>query len=342
MRASISRDNLMNALDRWTGQPTAQGWPISGDLLTPWWDEYQAWERDETIARAFNDNRLAEKELKHAELRYGGPNATEPGNFAAYQRYGDKQTEYYPKHMYDTGVSGFVKRAKPEYWLGNDANKYTDGLHDVSMSILKAGKAIDKQAYHDLQYVDGFGKSKTGTVVLFVALPEPEDMAVFYRLNDIAKVVKKSCLDFYNRVRTFRSEMTRVKLAWDCDMASNFIALNPDNKEKPKLQYGMVNSIRVDGKITPATEADRKKARDTARPNWEEFRQGRSRNYKSILNEMKKQYNECTIAVRKHANPIFPVFTTWNYERQVFVKFAPVGRENTPDLDVPVPLLPVG
>jgi hypothetical protein len=332
----------MNALDYWNGQPTTQGWPISADLITLWWDDYQAWERDETIARAFNDNRLAEKELKREKVQYGGEGASEPGKFSAYKRYGDAQTEYYPDHLYNTGVSGFVKRAKPEYWLGSETtNKYTDGLHDVSMSILKAGKPIDKQTYHDLQYVDGFGKSKTGTIVIFVALPEPEDMAVFYRLNDIAKVVKTSCADFYNRVRTFRSEMNRVMLAWDCDMASNFIAKRPDNKAKPKLHYGMINSIRVDGRIVAATEEDRKKARDTARPNWEEFRQGRSRNYKSILAEMKKQYNECTIAVRKHANPIFPVFTKWSYENQWFEKFAPEGRENTPDLNVPVPLLPV-
>ncbi len=342
MPDTINRNKLMLALDDWNGEPKDENWPIDEKLVVTWWGEYKAWERDETIARAFGDNRLAVKELQSEVSVYGGPNSTV--NFTAFEKYGrNTRTNPNPKvhykdHKYDTGVESYMKRSSPAYFLGGEGpSKYTEGLHDVSMSILRAGKPIDQQTYTDL------GDQKSDQkYVIFVPLPEPEDQAVFNRLNDIAKRVKLKCQVFYQRIRTFRAEMTRVKLAWDEDMASGFIALAPDNKARPKLRYGMVNTYRVDGNVLTATAEHRAKARDTARPRWEEFRRWpeRTRNYKSILTEMTKKYNECTIAIRKHENPRFPVFARWNFAQKRFDKFDPPGRANTPDLDVPVQTLP--
>lgn len=343
MPDSINRQKLILALDNWNGEPKDANWPVDEALVVTWWREYKDWERDEKIARAFGDNRLAIKELQGETSVYGGP--TSGINFTVYEKYG-KNTRNNPNpkvpykdHKYDTGVQSYVKRSTPAYFLGGAGpDKYTDGLHDVSMSILKAGTAIDQQTYTDL--TDPKSDQK---YVIFVPLPEPEDQAVFNRLNDIAKRVKLVCPAFYQRIRTFRAEMTRVKLAWDEDMASGFIALAPDNRARPKLRYGMVNTYRVDGRVLTATAEHRAKAHDTARPKWEEFRRWpeRTRNYKSILAEMTKKYNECTIAIRKHENPRFPVFARWNFAQRRFDKFAPVGREGTPDLNVPVPTLPV-
>ena len=348
MPNTINRNNLMLALDKWTGEPTSDGWPIDKTLIALWWGEFKAWERDETIARAFNDNRLAVKELQGETSVYGGPNSSI--DFTAFKNYRrnvfdrEKKEMTNPKvpmagHKYDTGAASFIERSKPGYFLGTpgEASKYTEGLHDVSMSILKKGKPITAQTYTDLTAPKSHGK-----YVIFVPLPEPEDQAVFNRLNDIAKRVRATCSDFYNHIRIFRAEMTRVKLAWDEDMASGFIALAPDNVARPKLRYGMVNTKRVDGKILTATDEDRKKALETARPKWEEFRKWpeRTRNYKSILEEMTKQYNEVTVAVRKHDNPMFPVITTWNFTDQRFDKIQPRGRSNTPGLAEPVPVLP--
>ena len=344
MRTSTHRDNLMRALDAWKGEPVDANWPVDETLVVNWWDDYKSWERDETIARAFADNRLALKELKAETMVYGGPSSSI--NFNAYTKYstalpeGERNLQdHFAGHKYDTGVASYVKRANPKHFVeGAKHDKYTEGLHDVSMSILKAGTRIDQQTYTDLTRADSNGK-----FVIFMPLPEPEDQAVFNRLNDIAKRVKLGCPKFYTRIRTYRSEMTRVKLAWDEDMASNFIALAPENQARPKLRYGMVNSYRVDGKTLPATQALRDKAHDTARPKWEEFRKWpeRTRNYKSILAEMTKKYNECTIAIRKHENPRFPVFAKWNQADGRFDKFQPAGRPNTPDIGVAVPVLPV-
>lgn len=344
MPDSINRTNLMLALDGWNGTPKDENWPIDGELIATWWREYKDWERDETVARAFGDNRLAVKELQGETSVYGGPSSSI--DFTAFEKYGRNTSAnpnpkvHYPDHKYDTGVASYVKRSNPAHFGGGKGpNKYTEGLHDVSMSILKAGKPIDQQTYTNLNEAHSNDK-----YVIFVPLPEPEDQAVFNRLNDIAKRVALVYpgSTFYQSVRTMRSEMTRVKLAWDEDMASGFIALKPTDKVRPQLRYGMVNTYRVNGNVLTATDEHRAKARDTARPKWEEFRRWpeRTRNYKSILAEMTKVYNECTIAIRKHENPRFPVFARWSFAHKRFDKFAPPGRPNTPDLNVPVPVLP--
>jgi hypothetical protein len=349
MPDSNNRSDLMRALDQWNGEARPDGWPIDEGLIIKWWGEYKAWEREETITRAFNDDRLTMKELQDEVKVYGGPNSSI--DFTAFENYGrnlfDKNTKQmsnpkvpYKEHLYDTGVQSYVKRAQPEHFLGLEgkASKYTEGLHDVSMSLLKKGTPINQQTFTDLTDAKSDGK-----FIIFMPLPEPEDQAVFNRLNDIAKRVKNALPDFYNVVRGFRSEMTRVKLAWDEDMASGFIALAPNNLARPKLRYGMVNTKRVDGKVLSATDEDRSKALLTARPKWEEFRlwPERTRNYKSILEEMTKAYNEITVAIRKHDNPRFPVFAKWNHTLKRFDKFQPAGRQQTPDLAVPVPVLPV-
>ncbi|MQA91589.1 MAG: hypothetical protein GEU90_15430 [Gemmatimonas sp.] len=61
MPNTINRDKLMRALDDWSGELTEDDWPIDEQFITTWLAEFKDWERNETIARAINDNRLAVK-----------------------------------------------------------------------------------------------------------------------------------------------------------------------------------------------------------------------------------------------------------------------------------------
>src|ERR1044071_51685 len=99
MPDSINRNTLMLALDGWNGTPKDENWPIDGELIGKWWREYKDWERDETVARAFGDNRPAGKELRGEPSLYGGPSNSI--HFTVFEKYGrNTSTNPNPKVHY--------------------------------------------------------------------------------------------------------------------------------------------------------------------------------------------------------------------------------------------------
>ena len=342
-----ARQELLSALKQCGASFSAKDYWAANELkLDKWWGHFQAWERDESFARAFFDNRIAIKELKNKVQVVGGPNSNITFGAAVDYALGAARTPL-PSHLYDTGVSGMVNRVKPENFYTKasapqkkvygraaqnlapvtkegESLKNKLGLHDMSMSLMNCKKAISAQTFTDLLNPD-----KDDRYVIFVALAQPEDQAVFYDLNDNAKAVRDTNPAFYAKVRKLRAEITRVKLAWDYDMGSNFIALRPDDKVKPKLRYGMIGGKKLPGVVLPvaANDGDRELAKSQAR------------DYKSILKTQTQKYNEITVAIRKHQNPMFPIFTQWNFETKVFVPFAPEGHVGA--LHAPIPDMPI-
>ena len=127
--------------------------------------------------------------------------------------------------------------------------KYEEGLHDLSASILN----------HNNPILDQVHNSGHGAHYSFLPLSEEEDQEVIFTLTRYAKTRIPFPL-LYPKVRGFRAEMTRVKLAQDYDMAVGYSAIPavlPSIEGSGahlafKLRYGLGNTTTVAGQTRPS------------------------------------------------------------------------------------------
>jgi hypothetical protein len=172
--------------------------------------------------------------------------------------------------------------------------KYEEGLHDLSASILN----------HNTPILDQVHNSGQGAHYSFLPLSEEEDQEVIFTLTRYAKD-RVTFPQLYPKVRGFRAEMTRVKLAQDFDMAVGYSVIpvvkppneSPGARPAFKLRYGLGNTTTVSGQNPdPLVTAQIYQAR-----------QQTARRFKQILLTRPGLKNEIVIAIRKHAGP-FPVY----------------------------------
>jgi hypothetical protein len=152
-------------------------------------------------------------------------------------RYREAQN-YHAKRGIDSSAlavpSNFASREK----------KYEEGLHDLSASLLN----------HNTPIADQVHNSGEGAHFSFLPLSEEEDQEVIFTLGRYAKDRITFPL-LYPKVRGFRAEMTRVKLAQDFDMAIGYsvipVAKSPNQSPGAqlgfKLRYGLGNTTTVSG-----------------------------------------------------------------------------------------------
>jgi hypothetical protein len=301
-------------------------WDAAKADIEAWWSDYQLFEQGESFQRAFDDQRMTVRWSKRGldakiDLQAVPQGRANPQKFpkqaAPLEGVAARFAQHQPAEVFglDLGIRGVVRRTGPAIFCAGSGNsrKAELGLHDLSASLLRK-KDIASQLFNEL---------KRGDLYVFMPLPLPADQAVFQRLNGLAKERRAALKPLYDLVRGYRSLMTRVKLACEHDMGTNFVALAPDSRINPRFRYGL-------GRLTkrPVKGAD---GQDTAVlqdsvANDAQIIAARRQaaiNYRQILERELFTVNEITIAYRQHRNPLFALFAEW--DGQNFCAFGLTG-----------------
>jgi hypothetical protein len=271
-------------------------------LIKQWWEAYKSWERNDTFLKAFRDERLSVTQRPWVAKEVPGKTMDLIATSQKDPR-GAKISHGRNLH-YDSSVSGFQNRLKPENFkrIGNDGPhqvrrmKYELGLHDISASLLDPAKpTITEQ----LRWKpEAMGKGLDWAVV-FMPLPEVEDLATLELLKYLAKPLKDKAPTVYRAVSFMKNRMTRVKFAQETDMGAGF--LETGSAEDPHLRYG-------------ATDFQTEKRGTLSVPVYmagiSQVRRSKAREYKMILakqRELGSLSNEIVVAYRQNASPRFPI-----------------------------------
>lgn len=261
-------------------------WKDLRPLAKQWWADLKRWEATDTFEAAFKDNRMTARQINIGKTARGGEFPVI--NKAAPE---DKLKERNIKLERD--VASIKARTKPENFFNRETGKSMKnelGLHDLSASLLDGKRKISEQL-----------KRYEESVVLFMPVPNEEDLQLFCVLNDISKLELKDKDD--NDIREMRSQLTRIKLAQASDMGTKYVDVsNPeDPKSQAKFRYGVTGTIiRQKGGIgLKASEQEIKARRSNAL------------RYKSILESEITKVNEVVMAYRAHASSTFPMFAIW-------------------------------
>jgi hypothetical protein len=274
------------------------------NCIDNWWHAYKEWERQDTFENAFDAGRMTVRTIKyktvHTPLSMTRMTAPQLG----------KQEIANTKS--DTGIKGMMLRMDPTNFVKpgtGESSKYEHGLFDMSSSLLHPERLIVHQLYGWGFQTDSHAQTTdSSTYVVFMPVAQMADMALFAALNRVAKVVRTSTPQIYEEVRRIRSEMTRIKYADKDDSHIGFVDISTKDSPRPKFRYGLKNSDALANNVD--SESLRQRAYD-------------AKHYTSILETAHQRalrtgkapsvkfYNEITVAYRKHASPLFPLFTRW-------------------------------
>jgi hypothetical protein len=305
----MSLDTARCNLSRCLSDPVYVGtlvtdWANASKVITAWWDAYKQWEREDSLEAAFNDHRLTTRYYKRefdAQL-----------DMKAKEGFGGAQKDF-PGHKVYVGLKGLAEYTKPDNFVpareGMTARKIELGLYDQSARLLDGRKDISVQV---------FGKIEDGHRYAFMPLSDPDDQVVFHKLNEIGKSLRKKNEAFYALVRDIRSKMTRIKLAQDTDMGTNFTAVAPDDPVNPKFKYGISPTTTLPGMVLAKTFTKEQAAEILA------SRQIAAMNFKQIL--LAEKGNEITVAYRQHAG-VFPLIGVWKASENCFHQYKIEGGE---------------
>jgi hypothetical protein len=300
----LARKMLNMFLDKDDPALIQRNWVNVQARINLWWTAYKEWEAVDTFDAAFHNSRMTVRTFNPGYndqvskvFKRGKLNVTKDKFFAdgqytrataiqqqqlknAYDRNAEKQ-KYHANRGIDS--SAFAVPAN----FASRETKYEAGLHDLSASLVNPKLSIFDQIHNN----------EDGAHFSFLPLSMEEDQEVLYNLTRFAKD-KVTIPQLYPIVRGFRAEMTRVKLAYEMDMAIGYMAVpapRPGTGPQFKLRYGLGNVTSIVGGGE----------QPTTREIYEE-RQQAARKFKSILG-VRDAKNEIVIAMRKHAGP-FPVF----------------------------------
>jgi hypothetical protein len=310
VKLEILRSLLLKQLAE--NEPASPGGKHGGVVaaIWRWWYAYKEWEGEDTFLTAFNEKRLAitqrpdERYVEKAKTTYD-MQAT---------RYTDAQApkDNPPGVKYRVSVQSLADRAIPTNFEGDKSagltTKYKLGLFDLSASLLNPlVPSIKGQVRWSLA---GSGDKKFWPVV-FVALPKPQDVAMYTTLRKFAAATKDS--ELQGIVSFIRNRMTRPMLASSTDMGAGPYILSPKDSAHPRIKYGYRSN---DGVPTALT----KKRQETAQTNYQDMIKD-AKPYAVPNPETGKLIasNEVTIAVRQHNGKRFPVITCFDEGRNAFV-----------------------
>jgi len=300
------RSTLNAVLDNEDWRELQRNWTAVRTKIQSWWRAYKKWEAKDTFTEAYQGRRMSVRTFGNdfdyqKSKTFGRGTIKVPDNrFHADSRYTPMSVEEQRIHndAFRDGVEHqkyFALRgidssafANPASFLSRET-KYDEGLHDLSASLVNPDISLFKQIHNN----------EEGANFSFLPLSEEEDQEILYDLGRCAKALKQTFPDVYNLVRTYKAEMTRVKLAQEFDMGVGYTAVpiqNPGTGPQYKLRYGLGTVTTIPGRVMPKKVTGQDlDARRTA-----------ARKFKSILG-IRDAKNEIVIAIRKHAGA-FPMY----------------------------------
>lgn len=180
-----------------------------------WFEDYKAWEKEETFDRAFSEGRMTARVAKVGEQ--GGKPASFPVRGSDGKMHQIKLA---------STVFGLPKFLDPSNFLTKKKNEL--GLHDFSAVLLRPSAALSAQLF-----------AKEGGTI-FMPLPLDADLRLVHYLGAAAKKSKAGPLhQFYVEVK---NSMTRLKFGSPEDMSNGFFMLDKgDGKEH--VRYGIANIL---------------------------------------------------------------------------------------------------
>ena len=275
--------------------------PWKGSDLTEaiwrWWNLYKRSEAQDTFVRAFEQKRLCITQRPEGTVEYDMKANVIPA---------EKQS--YPGVKYAVGTDSLAARMDPANFTGvvhaGMKQKYALGLFDLSASLLNPEYDSIKG---QLRWT--FDGSKGKWPVIFIALPDQDDVALYNLLKSYTRTNRDPIL--LGMVRFIRHRMTRPKLADPKDMGAGPYDISPEGRPA-KIKYGWKTSAR--GVVSEVTKE---------RSNTAAF------HYQSILDEAKPitgrgdkkvvSSNEITVALRQTASTRFPVVTEFDQGQNAFM-----------------------
>lgn len=194
------------------------------------------------------------------------------------------------------------------------------GLHDLSAGLMHKNKPISEQQYKT---------PSRGQYYVFMPLSHAGDQAVFQNINRLAKEFRTQNEGFYNLVRDIRSKMTRIKLAAEHDMATNFVKVaRPGTDPRPKFKFTLLDktdvSIRDKQKgLLPNVEflEGKKVVQTPTTPEILQARQLAAINFQSLVLGELHSYGEVVVAYRRHlgeGESKFPKFAEFDAKKKLW------------------------
>jgi hypothetical protein len=317
-------------------------WNGATRLIEDWWDAYKEWEGNDTFNNAVTESRMTIRSFGDGfdksmfkDAFSAQKSKTVPMNIAEETRFfsnsnrtpvtnpGTHQTAFNtlvagPKAPFGgwrKGKEPILPYAALNRGIDNSAfatpanfmsreQKYKLGLHDLSVKLLIPNQNIKENSHH---------KGAKEPHFCFLPISKPEDQYVIYTLIRYAKALKVEKPDLDTLIRRYRSEMTRVKLAHDYDMGTGLVAVHTPGRGD-NLDYKVTYSL---GDKTKKREEEGVKKIGTAQSKvpmidvTPEVLSVRKQAYFRENARVIRSGNEFVIAMRKHHNPLFPVYAVY-------------------------------
>jgi hypothetical protein len=318
-------------------------WNVVEPLMEQWFTTYKKWEASDTFTEAYYDQRMTvrtfpgppeekkdsfsdqvDKHFPQRSISLKSKQGVRVFADSTYTAIADQQAlarHDRTFHLSDEGDKYWARRgvdsshfANPNHFATRSL-KYANGLHDLSASLVNPKLSIFDQIHNN----------DIGAHFSFLPLSKEEDQFLLFKIIQCAKPLKGSFTPFYNKVRTYRGSMTRVKLANEFDMAVGYSAVpvaNPGQGNPAyKLRYGLTSTTTILGPNGQQTVA--------VTPQILQERRIAAVRFKSILG-IRDAKNEIVVAIRHHAGP-FPVYAirTANNELQCYS----IGEEQIEAVD---------
>lgn len=287
-----------------------------------WWVEYKDWERGDTIAKAYEQQRLTVKGTSTMDLPISAQIEDQWGRGhefnkpkAAVKGIGAQWAQNAPPEPYrikKTNAS-IRERLKPEVFVpAQGGSRKTDlGLHDLSAGLMNPKVPISEQQYKTPEAKQTY---------VFMPLSAAGDQALFQNINQLGKQFRNEQPAFYELIRDIRSKMTRIKLAAEHDMATSFYVVKGTEKElRPQFKFGLLGNTSVSKfdlqrkHITDGTKFEEENKNVVTMPTTPEIRQARQLaaiNFQTLVLGQMNSYGEVVISYREHAGS-FPKFATF-------------------------------
>jgi hypothetical protein len=285
-------------------------------VMNNWFDAYKLWEDgDDDFYKIWGEKRMLMRSIGDSDSVYTSLQAKAP-TYAAWQEKGWASAKGESAKSitiagvgYNTGRDGLMKRTYPANFLapvGDNGikKKYAEGLLDVSGTLLRPDIEITKQTHV---------KPKHGDWIFFSPLSDEADQELLLFMKDKLKqlqtVLGKSppgLNQIINKYKVICSEVTRLKLAFETDMALGFVAVPNADDTYSKYKY-MVKSKVTYSKNNPDPQLKSKAL--FINDELAAMLRNNVKRYKSVVGYAVK--NEVRISLRKHANPKWPIIASW-------------------------------
>jgi hypothetical protein len=285
-------------------------------VMSNWFDAYKMWEADDIdFYKIWRDHRMLLRSIGDTDSDYDTLEAKRP-SYEDFKAKGwaapggnEVPTIKVQGVRYNTGRDGLMKRTDPQKFLAPKPEqgfklKYAEGLLDVSGTILRNDRPITDQLHV---------KPKQNDWVCFCPLSNEEDQALLMFMKDklaqLQIVLGKGdpgLNKIINKYKAITAEVTRLKLAFETDMALGYVAIPNEDGTHSKYKYMVKTSVKYSMNNPDQTLRNKSLMMND---DLAKLLRNNVKRYKSIVGIAIK--NEVRISLRKHANPRWPMIAKW-------------------------------